>query len=111
VADPLDDDASLLLETDGPPVLILGCAHRGILNILDHIRDVLGVKKLRAVLGGTHLMFLGPEDIPRVMERLEDFSVDLVGVSHCTGLKAGIELAKHFGDRFTFASAGSAFTF
>ena len=111
VPDPIRDDASLLLECEGPPVLILGCAHSGVLNILDHIRDKMSTSKLRAILGGTHLMFTSPKDIPRVIDKLEGFSIELIGVSHCTGFKAIIELAKHFEDRFKMASAGTTFVF
>ena len=111
VRDPLKDDASLLIETDGAPILVLGCAHNGVFNILDHIRGKMGVNKLRAVLGGTHLMFSEPEDVGRAIEKFEEFSVDLVGVSHCTGFQAAVELSKHFGDRFDLASAGRVFDF
>lgn len=111
VSDPMIDDASLLLETDSSPILILGCAHLGVLNILDHVREKMGIMKLRGILGGTHLMFYSPEKISRVMEEFEKFSVDLIAVSHCTGFQAAIELAKHFGDRFFVASAGSVFEF
>jgi len=111
INDPVEDDSSLLLETDGPPVLLLGCSHAGVLNILDHVREKMEIKKLRAILGGTHLMFFGLEEIPRVIEKFEEFSIDFVGVSHCTGIQASIELAKHFGDRFMVASAGSVFSF
>jgi len=111
VPDPIEDDASLLIETDGPPVLVLGCAHAGVLNILGHIREEMGIERLRAILGGTHLMFYGPEDLPRVMEEFERFSIDLVGVSHCTGFQAAVKLSNHFGDRFAVAAAGRVLGF
>jgi len=111
VSDPLRDDASILLATDGAPVLVLGCAHAGIFNILDHIREDMGITKLRAILGGTHLMFFDPKDVRRAIDKFEEFSVDLVGVSHCTGFQAAVELSNHFGDRFRLASAGSVFSF
>jgi 7,8-dihydropterin-6-yl-methyl-4-(beta-D-ribofuranosyl)aminobenzene 5'-phosphate synthase len=111
IPDPLRDDASLLLETDSDPVLVLGCAHLGVLNILDHIRETMGFTRLRAILGGTHIMFYGPEMIPEIIDKFEEFGVETVGVSHCTGLKAAVTLAHHFGERFAFASAGSSFQF
>jgi 7,8-dihydropterin-6-yl-methyl-4-(beta-D-ribofuranosyl)aminobenzene 5'-phosphate synthase len=111
VPDPIEDDASLLIETDGFPVLILGCAHAGVLNILNHIRETMQIDKLRAILGGTHLMFYGPEDLSRVMDEFEGFSIDRVGVSHCTGFQAAVGLSNRFGHRFSAASAGSVFSF
>jgi 7,8-dihydropterin-6-yl-methyl-4-(beta-D-ribofuranosyl)aminobenzene 5'-phosphate synthase len=111
VRDPIEDDASLLLKTDGAPILVLGCAHAGVFNILDHIRENMGITKLRAILGGTHLMFFESKDIRRAIDKFEEFSIDLVGVSHCTGFQAAVELSKHFGDRFRLASAGTVFNF
>ncbi|MCD6298188.1 MAG: MBL fold metallo-hydrolase, partial [Deltaproteobacteria bacterium] len=111
VRDPLKDDASLLIETDSAPILVLGCAHAGVFNILDYIRENMGITKLRAILGGTHLMFFGPKDVRRAIDKFEEFSIDLIGVSHCTGFQAAVELSKHFGDRFRLASAGSVFSF
>ncbi|UCF85380.1 MAG: MBL fold metallo-hydrolase [Desulfobacteraceae bacterium] len=111
VSDPMEDDASLLLEIDGSPILLLGCAHAGVLNILDHVKHKMGIHKLSAVLGGTHLMFSDTDNIQTFMDRLEEFSVDMIGVSHCTGFKAAGELAHHFGNRFVLGSAGSVLTF
>ncbi|RJR20307.1 MAG: MBL fold metallo-hydrolase [Desulfobacteraceae bacterium] len=109
--DSMEDDASLLIETAGHPVLLLGCAHAGVLNILGYIRNELGVKRLKAVLGGTHLMFYGQESLAEVMDQFDDFNVEIVGVSHCTGMKATLELAGRFGSRFFVASVGSVLDF
>jgi 7,8-dihydropterin-6-yl-methyl-4-(beta-D-ribofuranosyl)aminobenzene 5'-phosphate synthase len=111
IPDPLRDDASLLLETDQGPVLILGCAHLGILNILAQVEEQMGIHRLHGVLGGTHLKYYGPKDIDRVIAKLDELSVDFVGVSHCTGIRATVELGKHFGERFREGSAGSVFRF
>ncbi len=107
IPDPIADDASLLMETDKGPLLMLGCSHAGVLNILDHVRGKMGITRLRAILGGTHLMFLPPEQLPGVIDKIEEFSVEQVGVSHCTGMQAAATLASYFGDRFCFASAGA----
>lgn len=109
--DLMADDASLLIETDTSPLLILGCAHAGVLNITDHVKKRLGVKKIRALLGGTHLMFCGPTQVAQFIRTMNEFSVDVVGASHCTGFRAAAELAVHLGERFTLAAAGSVFRF
>jgi 7,8-dihydropterin-6-yl-methyl-4-(beta-D-ribofuranosyl)aminobenzene 5'-phosphate synthase len=109
--DPIAEDAGLLLHTASGPVLVLGCAHGGLLNILDHLTADLGLDRLHAVLGGTHLMFYGTDQIRRVIARLEDMAVARVAVSHCTGSAAAMALARHFRDRFSFAAAGSVLQF
>jgi 7,8-dihydropterin-6-yl-methyl-4-(beta-D-ribofuranosyl)aminobenzene 5'-phosphate synthase len=111
VPDPIAEDANLLLETPSGPVLILGCAHGGVLNILDHVKATFGIARLHAILGGTHLMFYAPEQIRAAIEAFEAFDVKVVGVSHCTGPQAAMTLARHFGDRFQQAAAGSQFVF
>jgi 7,8-dihydropterin-6-yl-methyl-4-(beta-D-ribofuranosyl)aminobenzene 5'-phosphate synthase len=111
IPDPIAEDASLLLETPSGPVLLFGCAHGGVLNILDHIRERLGIRRLHAVLGGTHLMFLSSAQVRAVIEALEHFDVALVGVSHCTGDEAAMQLAQHFGRRFRRAAAGRILRF
>jgi len=111
VPDPIQDDSSILIDTDSGPVLVLGCAHAGVLNILDHVRLKMGVEKLHAILGGTHLMFFSREYLHRIIDRFEESAIDLIAVSHCTGITPAIELAKHFGERFRVASAGSVFNF
>lgn len=110
--DPLNDDISLLVETDSGPVVLLGCAHSGMINILNHFSRLSGHKTFHAVIGGTHLGFTG-EPVPQFeesMDRLEAFQPDLVAVSHCTGQKGAALCAGRFGERFAFASAGWSYT-
>jgi 7,8-dihydropterin-6-yl-methyl-4-(beta-D-ribofuranosyl)aminobenzene 5'-phosphate synthase len=111
IPDAIAEDANLLLDTDSGPVLLLGCAHAGILNVLRHLRADLGITRLHAVLGGTHLMFYGLGVIGQVIDELEKVSIEVVGLSHCSGFLAAAELSRHFGDRFRLAAAGSVFNF
>jgi 7,8-dihydropterin-6-yl-methyl-4-(beta-D-ribofuranosyl)aminobenzene 5'-phosphate synthase len=111
VQDTIVDDASLLIETDTDPVLLLGCAHAGVMNILDHLRDTMKIQKLRAILGGTHLMFFSPERTCAVIDKIEEFGVEQIAVSHCTGMKATVALGAYFKERFAAAVTGSEISF
>jgi 7,8-dihydropterin-6-yl-methyl-4-(beta-D-ribofuranosyl)aminobenzene 5'-phosphate synthase len=107
VDDPLLDDSSLLVETDSGPVLLTGCAHSGIVNTMEHFSRITGHRKFHAVIGGTHLGFMGPgPQLDRSMDAFDDFKVDLVAVSHCTGNEAAAACWNRFRDRFAFANAG-----
>ena len=50
--DKLLDDQALIINTERGLVVILGCAHRGIINTLYHAQQLTGVKKIHAVVGG-----------------------------------------------------------
>jgi 7,8-dihydropterin-6-yl-methyl-4-(beta-D-ribofuranosyl)aminobenzene 5'-phosphate synthase len=107
VQDPIRDDLSMFMDTPKGLVVLLGCGHAGIINIIEHAKRKTGKEKVHAVLGGTHLMFSDPEQLERSIEALETLNIDLVGGSHCTGLKAGAILFNTLKDKFFFATAGS----
>ena len=113
VDDPLLDDASLLIETDEGPVVLLGCAHAGVVNVMNHFSRKTGHKKFRAVIGGTHLGFMtGPGDqLGRSMDAFDEYGVGLVAVSHCTGQQAAAICYNRFQERFDFASVGWSVVF
>ncbi len=104
--DDLADDQALAVKTAQGLVVVLGCAHRGVINTLSHLRQITGVEKVRAVIGGTHLMQADPRRIEQTLAALEEFGVEQIGVSHCTGMPAAMALAARFGDRFFFNFAG-----
>jgi len=101
------DDQSLILDTDKGIVLILGCAHSGMINIINHVINKMGKDKFHAILGGTHLDFLTPEQLEESIKSLKRMEIGKIGVSHCTGMKAAFRLQQEFGDRFFYGWVGS----
>ena len=84
VPDDFPDELCLALETHEGIVLLVGCAHPGILNMARHVTAVLG-KPIRAVLGGTHLVEADTQRVQRTVEELGRVGVTLLGLSHCSG--------------------------
>lgn len=112
VQDPLLDDSSLLIETDAGPVILTGCAHSGIVNVMEHFKAKSGHDRFHAVIGGTHLGFLGlGEQLEQTLEAFDRFKVQKIAVSHCTGNEAAAICHHRFKDRFAFANAGWRITF
>jgi len=109
VQDTLPDDQSLVLETSKGLVLILGCAHSGLINITRHVMNKLRKNKFHLIMGGTHLDFLTPEQLEESITILKTMTIETIGVSHCTGLRAAARLGQEFGDRFTYGCVGSVF--
>lgn len=111
ITDALEDDASLILATPSGPVLMLGCAHAGVRNILELIREKPATPRLHAVIGGTHLGFCGADETAVVLDALEDFDVQVIAACHCTGKTAQERIRERFPDRAHEACAGTVFEF
>jgi 7,8-dihydropterin-6-yl-methyl-4-(beta-D-ribofuranosyl)aminobenzene 5'-phosphate synthase len=101
------DDQSLVIETRKGLILILGCAHSGLVNIINHVIDKTGKEKFHAILGGTHLDFLTPAQLEETIGVLKKMEIERMGASHCTGMKAAFRLHQEFGDRFFYGCVGS----
>jgi len=105
--DKLLDDLSLIINTEHGLVIVLGCAHRGIINTLYHAQQLTGVKSVYAVLGGAHLFKTSEERLRRTIAALKELGVQRLGLCHCTGLPAASLLAQEFGDKFFFNNTGT----
>jgi 7,8-dihydropterin-6-yl-methyl-4-(beta-D-ribofuranosyl)aminobenzene 5'-phosphate synthase len=104
--DPFLDDYSMIVDTPKGLIVVLGCAHAGTINILNHVFNKLGQKKIYALVGGTHLDFSSPEQLDKTLEALRNFDIEIIAVSHCTGQQAATRMANEFGPRFSFAPVG-----
>lgn len=109
--DPFEDDLSLIIETPSGPVVLLGCAHAGIIEILDSLSAAAGYKSFYAVIGGTHLDSAPADYVDRAIDVIRRYNVEKVAVSHCTGLRVAARFANEFKERFINASAGRVFEF
>ena len=92
-------------------VLILGCAHAGLVNILEYVLEKTGRDGIYAVIGGTHLDFSSPAQVDKTVAALTRYRVERIGVSHCTGLKAAARLHAEFGERFFNCNVGEVLEF
>jgi 7,8-dihydropterin-6-yl-methyl-4-(beta-D-ribofuranosyl)aminobenzene 5'-phosphate synthase len=101
------DDLALICKTKGGLVIVLGCAHRGIINIISHAREIAGEKTIHTVIGGTHLFPKKEAQVELTISALGKIGVQNLGVSHCTGMDAAIKLKAAFEDSFFFNNAGS----
>ncbi|RJP30450.1 MAG: MBL fold metallo-hydrolase [Candidatus Omnitrophota bacterium] len=109
--DPLYDDQSIFFETAEGIVILLGCAHAGVVNTIKYVAELTGNKKIHTVIGGMHLLNASPERIRRTLETFRKFEVAVIGPVHCTGMKAFVEFAKAFPDRWIAPCTGSQFVF
>jgi len=106
VQDPLPDDQSLVVETGEGLLLVLGCCHAGLVNTLDRVQALLPNRPIHTVVGGTHLGFAPRAQLEETVAVLKGLAIPRIGLSHCTGLRAGAYLAKELGDRVEFCNVG-----
>jgi 7,8-dihydropterin-6-yl-methyl-4-(beta-D-ribofuranosyl)aminobenzene 5'-phosphate synthase len=105
--DIFSDDQSLILNTEKGLILILGCAHSGMINIINRVIHKTGEEKFFAILGGTHLDFLTPEQLEESIKALKKINIEKIGACHCTGMRAAFRLHQEFGERFFYGHVGS----
>lgn len=110
VPDRMPDDLSLAARIkDRGIVLVTGCSHAGIINILRNV--AARGEKLEAVIGGLHLVEASDERIEKTVRALAEYSPSLVAAGHCTGFRAQAALYRMLGERFSTMGAGSVFRF
>lgn len=108
--DPVMDDRALIVKTERGLVIILGCAHRGMINTIYHAQEVTGVGEIYAVLGGSHLIGASEDRLWQSIAALKELGVEKLGLCHCTDLPVMSILAQEFGEGFIFVKAGMQFS-
>lgn len=100
------EEQALIIKTSKGITIVTGCAHPGIINIIEKVKENFVKEKVYCVLGGFHLKDKEEEDIKKVAERLHKLGVEKVGPAHCSGEK-GISIFKEkFSDNFISIAAG-----
>jgi 7,8-dihydropterin-6-yl-methyl-4-(beta-D-ribofuranosyl)aminobenzene 5'-phosphate synthase len=95
--DTVPDDNSLVISTPEGLVVIAGCAHAGIVNIVTAARRIVGPQRIAALIGGLHLADAKSSTIEWVAAQLQAFGVAQFMAGHCTGLEPTRRLAAVFG--------------
>jgi 7,8-dihydropterin-6-yl-methyl-4-(beta-D-ribofuranosyl)aminobenzene 5'-phosphate synthase len=94
VDDTVAEDMSLVVNTTKGVVVLTGCAHAGIVNILTYVHEKLG-GPVYAITGGMHLFQLPDERLDWTAQQLRKLGVQQVLAAHCTGIEATIYLRGH----------------
>ena len=104
--DPLPDDQALYVPTENGTAVILGCAHAGIINTLDHVRGLTNGAPIRCVIGGTHLENASAERMEWTIAALKRLGVKEIHPCHCTGMVNAVKLCEATGGNSAPACAG-----
>jgi 7,8-dihydropterin-6-yl-methyl-4-(beta-D-ribofuranosyl)aminobenzene 5'-phosphate synthase len=110
--DRLEDDQAIALHVkDKGLVVLAGCAHSGIVNTVNYAREISGVGRVWAILGGFHLAPAGEEEIERTIDAIEKLGPAMVVPTHCTGFRAISRFAERMPGAFVLGVVGTTYLF
>jgi 7,8-dihydropterin-6-yl-methyl-4-(beta-D-ribofuranosyl)aminobenzene 5'-phosphate synthase len=100
-------EISFAFRTPEGLVLVVGCSHPGILNI---VKDTASVDaRIYSVFGGFHLLSTSDEEIQRIARELHDtWKIRTIGPGHCGGLGAFAALRDLYQDKYLYAGLGTS---
>lgn len=105
--DPLTDDMAVFIRCSKGLLLLGGCAHSGVINMVNQGLKVTGSIKVHGILGGTHLGPTSDSQQSTTFAALEWFNPDFIAANHCTGFAVMAKMAQTFGPKFTPAFCGT----
>lgn len=108
--DTIPDDLALFFRTEAGLVVILGCAHAGVINILRHCMRLTG-ERIHAVVGGMHLLRASEARLCATIEAIHEIEPDWLAPNHCTGDAAVARLYAAFPGRLRELHAGQSLHF
>lgn len=108
--DALPDDLSLFFRTEAGLVVVLGCAHAGVVNILRHCMQLTG-ESVHAVVGGMHLLHASENRMRATLGALREIAPRWLAPNHCTGDAAVAQLYAAFPGQVLELHAGQSLNF
>lgn len=107
-----DDQAVVVNVRDKGLVVLSGCSHAGIVNVLRYARHLTGIDTIYGVIGGLHLSGAFFEKIiPPTVAALQDINPAVMVPGHCTGWKAVHEIARRMPDAYVQTCVGTRVQF
>lgn len=85
--DTIADDMALVVDTEQGLVIVTGCAHAGVINIIEHARTFVRPARVHALIGGVHLFRASEETLVWTAGKLREFGVENFIGAHCTGIE------------------------
>jgi 7,8-dihydropterin-6-yl-methyl-4-(beta-D-ribofuranosyl)aminobenzene 5'-phosphate synthase len=99
-------ELSLSVQTEAGQIVLVGCSHPGILNIVEAVAAF--DPRIHLVAGGLHLVTTDETEVQRIATDLRNkWSVKQIAPGHCTGEHAFAVLKRTFGDQYIYAGVGT----
>jgi 7,8-dihydropterin-6-yl-methyl-4-(beta-D-ribofuranosyl)aminobenzene 5'-phosphate synthase len=104
------DEIALYIRVKNKGLVVLtGCGHTGIINIIKHGQKLLGLNKIYAVIGGFHLNWCSEEHINQVLSYFQEMDPTIISGMHCTGFNFNSKLFSLLPKTASLAVVGTTF--
>jgi 7,8-dihydropterin-6-yl-methyl-4-(beta-D-ribofuranosyl)aminobenzene 5'-phosphate synthase len=100
-------EQSLIIATSKGLVIITGCAHPGVINIIKVTKDIFPDDRIYLVMGGFHLSGVSPTQIESVISNFRQLSVEKVASCHCSGDETRRLLKERYGESYIESGVGT----
>jgi 7,8-dihydropterin-6-yl-methyl-4-(beta-D-ribofuranosyl)aminobenzene 5'-phosphate synthase len=100
VVDPVPESQGMTVVTERGHIVLMGCGHSGVVNMLTHVQGAIADLPIHALMGGLHLFNASDETLGWTADRLREIGVEHLMAGHCTGieplmrLRAGLNLTR-----------------
>ena len=112
VEDTVPDDMSMIFDTAQGLVVLTGCGHAGVVNTIEHARDVVRPAPVHALIGGIHLFNASEQTLAWTEGKLRGYGVRHLIGAHCTGVETVYRFRRSLGldrTRCVVGAVGQAF--
>jgi len=109
--DSLEDDQAMFFTTSKGLIVLLGCAHSGVINTISYIEQLVPGQPIHALMGGMHLLEASQERIQWTVNELRKRKIQMIAPAHCTGIKATLAIWQAFPERCSEACVGTQWEF
>ncbi|HEY50981.1 MAG TPA: MBL fold metallo-hydrolase [Dehalococcoidia bacterium] len=103
-------EQSLVIITSKGLVIITGCAHPGVVNIIRKAKDIVSEERVYLVMGGFHLAGESTARIQSIIEQFRQSSVEKVAPCHCSGDETRRQFRQAYGEGYIESGAGKIIT-
>lgn len=110
IQDYMEDEQLLVIRTPEGLAVFAGCAHLGILNCLERVKEAFPNERLWLLLAGMHLRGCGEKRLSATVEGLRRYDFRWIIPLHCTGIEAIARIRETFGEKCLSGEAGRVIT-